>query len=287
MSMVGKICVVTGGTAGIGREMAVGLARKGARLAIVGRDAQKAGVTVRRVEEVGGEADVYLADLAEMGQVRDLAAQLLDRYERVDVLANNAGVATQQASATSDGFDVMMATNHLGPFLLTNLLLDRLVQSGPSRIVNTASESHRHAGQIKLEKAGPDRRRGTVGLFADYGATKLLNVLLTRELAERLRATQVTANCFCPGRVASDLSREDPLFARVERAMAKVKLTYLPEQGARLGITLASDPALAEVSGRFFTTTPGMRFLPPTPRSRNAALRREAWEKSAQLVGLG
>ena len=180
----------------------------------------------------------------------------------------------------------MVATNHLGPFLLTNLLLDRLRASAPARIVVVASEAHRNAERIDLERLAEPRQVSAPRSFRLYGATKLMNILFTQELARRLAGSGVTANCMCPGVVATSLLRERGLITRLGPIAARTPFVRRPEQGARMAVRLATDPELAGVSGRFFTSTPGMRFVPAASPRRDAELQRGLWERSAELVGL-
>ncbi|MEA2348477.1 MAG: retinol dehydrogenase 12, partial [Thermoleophilaceae bacterium] len=204
----------------------------------------------------------------------------------IDVLVNNAGMRTFNPEPSADGYELMMASNHLGPFLLTNLLLDLLEAAAPSRVVITASEAHRFGGAVDLDHLAEPRPVGLRGAEQLYGQSKLMNILFTQELAERLEGTRVSVNCFCPGVVATGLVRDTPLVERAAELLARSPLIRTPEQGARMGIRLATDPALSTTSGRFFTSTPGLRFLPTAGTRTDPAYQVRAWERSAELVGL-
>jgi retinol dehydrogenase 12 len=282
--------VVTGATQGIGREIARGLVDRGAAVTIVARNPARAEATVRELaaSATGGQPpEVVLADLGDLGSVRRAADELRTRYDRIDALVNNAGIVAIRPETSPDGFELMMATNHLGPFLLTNLLLPVLRESGPARIVGTASEAHRFSSPPDPRTLAQLEEFGSAGAQMVYARTKLMNVLSTTELARRLAGTQVTANCFCPGFVATGLSRDlGDRGQRVMRLVSRTPLLRRPEQGARMGLRLVLDPALAGVSGRFFTSTPGARLVPAVASRGNVPLQRELWERSAELVGL-
>jgi NAD(P)-dependent dehydrogenase (short-subunit alcohol dehydrogenase family) len=205
----------------------------------------------------------------------------------VDVLVNNAGVQDLRARLTSDGLDHMLASNYLGPFLLTNLILDRVRAAPVGRIVVVASEAHRSSGRIDpetFEHLGDyNRARG----MRAYGRTKLLDLLFALELARRLEGSRATANALCPGLVATNLVDGKPMLGPVDRLLSKTPLLRTPEQGARMSVRLATDPSLALVTGRFFTSTPGMRFLPPASATRNIGLQGRIWDRTCELVGLG
>jgi retinol dehydrogenase 12 len=289
MATDGKTCVVTGATSGIGRAMATELARRGVRIGLVARDRAKADATVAEIGEAAPDAavDVFLADLSLLAEVRRLAEELHGRYRQVDVLVNNAGVHTYEPQSTSEGYEAMVATNYLGPFLLTNLVAGLLRAAAPSRVVVTASEAHRMARGIKLDRLGKPWRYSRLGSFPAYGATKLMDVLFTQELALRWSGTDVTANCFCPGLVATGLARENRALARAQDVFVRTPLVRDSEQGATMGVRLAADSALAGVSGEFFTSTPGAGLFPAVAARRDPRLQQALWDRTAELVGLG
>jgi NAD(P)-dependent dehydrogenase (short-subunit alcohol dehydrogenase family) len=279
--------VITGATSGIGRAAAQELASQGARLTIVCRDTDKGTRTVAELREAvpGLSADVVHCDLADLESVRRAGFELVDRYDAIDVLINNAGVNDTEPSLTVDGFDHMMASNYLGPFLLTRLVLDRLEAAAPSRIVVVGSEAHRMAGPFDAERFEDLGRYGPVNNNVAYGRTKLLDQLFTNELARRLEGTGVTANSVCPGLVATNLV-DMGLLRPIMQAATRTPLVNTPAEGARLVVRLATDPDLEDVTGRFYTTTPGMRLLPPVPAMLDTRLQRRIWERTEALVGL-
>jgi retinol dehydrogenase 12 len=273
----GKTCLVTGATSGIGKATAARLAELGATVITVARDRargeQAAAAIRRRAPRV--QVEVLTADLSRLGQVRALAAQLHDRHDRLDVLVNNAGVAKFRPQLTPDGLGVTFATNHLGPFLLTNLLLDLLKQSAPARVVTVASDRHKQQRSIPWDDLKP-------GHDCTYKASKLLNILFTHELARRLTGTGVTANCLSPGFVRTELGREATgafgVFLRLARPFQSN-----PEAGAQTPVYLATSPAVTEVSGRYFEkSTPAE----PSALSQDPAAAKRLWQLSTQLSGL-
>jgi retinol dehydrogenase-12 len=289
--MRGTVCdarvVITGATSGIGRATALELARQGARLTIVCRDTDKGSATVTELRNAvpGLSADVVRCDLADFESVRRAGFELVDRYDAIDVLINNAGVNDTESSLTVDGFDHMMASNYLGPFLLTRLVLDRIKAATPSRIVVVGSEAHRMAGPFDPEHFEDLGRYGPVNNNVAYGRTKLLDQLFTNELARRLEGTGVTANSVCPGLVATNLV-DMGVLRPIMKAASRTPLVNTPAEGARLVVHLATDPELEDVTGRFYTTTPGMRLLPPVPAMLDTRLQRRIWERTETLVGL-
>jgi retinol dehydrogenase-12 len=283
----GARVVITGATSGIGRAAALELASQGARLTIVCRDPDKGSATVAELREAvpGSSADIVRCDLADLESVRRAGFELVDRYDAIDVLINNAGVNDTESSLTIDGFDHMMASNYLGPFLLTRLVLDRLTAAAPSRIVVVGSEAHRMAGPLDPERFEDLGRYGPVNNNVAYGRTKLLDQLFTNELARRLEGTGVTANSVCPGLVATNLV-DTGLLRPILRAASRTPLVNTPAEGARLVVRLATDPDLEDVTGRFYTSTPGMRLLPPIPAMLDTRLQRRIWERTETMVGL-
>jgi NAD(P)-dependent dehydrogenase (short-subunit alcohol dehydrogenase family) len=281
-NLEGKTVLITGATAGIGEISARALARMGARVVIVGRSAQKCEATVESIRRESGNPDVeaLVADLSSMSEVRRLAGEFLSKYDRLDVLLNNAGALFATRTETADGFERTFALNHLAYFLLTNLLIDRLKASAPSRIVNVASEAHRFApGGLNFNDLQTEKRyRG----FRVYGASKLANILFTRELDRRLEGTGVTANCLHPGFVATNFTSGNGMLGWVFRRMASL-FAIPPEQGAQTSIYLASSPEVAGVSGGYFD-----KCKPREPQlaGRNDKAARTLWEVSEELTGL-
>jgi NAD(P)-dependent dehydrogenase (short-subunit alcohol dehydrogenase family) len=277
----GRICLVTGATSGIGLETAVGLARKGARLILVARSASRGEASVAAVKAASGNESVELAlaDLASLDSVRALAASVLDRVPSLHVLVNNAGVVNLARETTADGFETTFAVNHLAHFLLTRLLLERMLTSAPARIVNVASEGHRFA-RIDLEDLQTERKK--YSWMRVYGASKLANVLFTFELARRLEGTGVTVNCLHPGAVATRLGMNNGRIGRIVIPLLR-PFFLTPAQGAETSIFLAASDHVAGVTGRYFSR------CAPKPSSRasqDRGLAQELWEASDRLTGL-
>jgi NAD(P)-dependent dehydrogenase (short-subunit alcohol dehydrogenase family) len=280
--MKGKVCVVTGATSGIGEITATALAERGATVVMVCRDKAKA----ERVRETirartGNEhVDVILADLGSFTDIRRAAGDIASNYSRIDVLLNNAGAVNMKRTVTSDGIETTFGVNHLAPFLLTNLLLQKLVESAPARIINVASRAHRWALRLDLED--PEGNRFYNGWLA-YAQSKLCNILFTYELARRLAGSGVTANCLHPGVVTTRFGKNQPgLLNFAVRTAAPFMLT--PEQGARSSIFLATSPTVSNVSGRYFDddTTEARS----TRLSHDRELQRRLWDLSNHMTGL-
>jgi NAD(P)-dependent dehydrogenase (short-subunit alcohol dehydrogenase family) len=283
-----KRVIVTGATSGIGKATALELARRGGHLTIVCRNMEKGKATAGEVETAvpGTSVEVLLADLSELSQVRRIAQEIRARYPIVDILVNNAGVQDLRARLSGDGFDHMLASNYLGPFLLTNLILDRVRAAPTGRIVVVASEAHRMSGPVDPETFEHLGNYNRAGGMRAYGRTKLLDLLFALELARRLKDDRVTANALCPGLVATNLVGGKSMLGPIDHFLSRTPLLRTPEQGARMSVRLATDPSLVGVSGRFFTSTPGMRFLPPAGATRNIGLQGRIWDRTCELVGL-
>jgi retinol dehydrogenase 14 len=280
-TMGGKVVLITGGTGGIGKATAVGLATIGARVGVTGRDlarAQRAAADVRAAS--GNPAvDAFAADMSSQAEVRRLAAAVLDAYPRLDVLINNVGGFWAHRHPTADGLEHTFALNHLAPFLLTNLLLDRLKASAPARVV-TVSSGAQKMGRIEFDDL--QGARNYSGQRA-YNQSKLANVMFTNELARRLEGTGVTATCLHPGVVRTHFGAEDQTrwFAVVSRVVLPVLKT--PAQGAETPIHLASSPDLEGVTGQFFA-----KRKPKTANkvAYDTDMTARLWRVSADLVGM-
>jgi len=278
--MTGRTVLITGGSGGIGRATALGLAAMGAHLAITGRDRGRTEDAAREIRAAGsGQVDTFVADLSCQSQVRRLAGQVLQSLSRIDVLVNNAGGYWNTRHVTADGLERTFAINHLAPFLLTNLLLDRLKNSAPARVV-TVSSNVQANGRIDFEDLQGERSYS--GARA-YNQSKLANVLFTYELARRLQATLVTANALHPGVVRTAFGTEDPgglqrLFIPFVRPFMKA-----PGRGAATSIHLVSAPDLEQVTGRYFATSKPRRS---SRRSYDQAAAARLWQLSADLAGL-
>ncbi len=269
------VVVLTGATRGIGRAAAIELARQGVELSLVGREADRVRETAEEAASAGqsGAIHQHVADLSLMSEVRRLADDLRQRHDRIDVLANNAGALFASRRETSEGFERTFALNHLAPFLLTNLLRDRL---SDGRVLTTTSDAH-GSGRLDLDDLQSERSYQAMRV---YGTTKLCNILFTRELARR--APELHANCFHPGTVRTG-------FAKNENGIWKVLTTLggpffrSPERGARSLVWLATSPQAAELNGEYVVDE---KVKSPTAQAQDDSLAGELWERSAQLVGL-
>jgi len=279
--MAGQTVLVTGGSRGIGRATALGLAAMGAHLAIAGRDRGRTEGAARDIRAAGGGlVDVFVADLSSLAEVRRLAGEVLQSLDRIDVLVNNAGGYWNTRHVTADGLERTFAVNHLAPFLLTNLLLGRLKQSAPARVV-TVSSNVQAIARIDFDDLQGERSYS--GARA-YNQSKLANVLFTYELARRLRGTAVTANALHPGVVRTSFGAEDPggiqrLFTPLMRPFMKA-----PAQGAATSIHVASAPDLQQVTGCYFARGKPRRS---SERSYDQAVAALLWQVSATLIPAG
>jgi retinol dehydrogenase-14 len=278
-SIDGKTVLVTGGTSGIGFEAAISLARLGARITIVGRDAAKAERSAALIGERSGREIAALAcDFSSQASIRKLAAEVLARYPRLDVLVNNAGGVWKSRSLTVDGIESTFAVNHLGYFLLTNLLLDRIVASGPARIVNVASIGHRRAS---MDFADLGYEKGYFVMKA-YMRSKLGNVLFTNELARRLAGRGVTVNSLHPGSVATNIWSGAPGWAKPIITLLLRPFFISAAKGAERVVQLATSPDLDAVTGAYFEDG---RAVTPSRLALDEALAKRLWTVSAELVG--
>jgi retinol dehydrogenase 14 len=278
--MAGKNVLVTGGTAGIGKATAVGLAALGARVAITGRDRVRAEAAAADIRAASGNpaVDVFTADLSAQAEVRRLAGEVLDAYPRLDVLVNNVGGFWAHRHVTADGLEHTFALNHLGPFLLTSLLLDRLTASAPARVVTVSSGAH---AQGRLDFSDLQSTAEYSGQRA-YNASKLANVMFTYELARRLQGTGVTATVLHPGLVRTNFGADDQASFKVLLPLVRPFMKS-PAAGAATSIYLASSAEVEGVTGRYFANR-----KPKTSNktSYDTAAATRLWKVSADLVGL-
>ncbi len=277
--MQGKICMVTGATSGIGLVTAQALAQQGARVIVVGRDPERGAATVRRIVQGTGnpQVELLLADLSAQAQVRQLAGEFQRRFARLDVLVNNAGALFTKRRLSADSIEMTFALNHLGYFLLTNLLLDTLKGSAPARIVNVASDAHQGAEMNFADLQGERRYSG----WRAYCQSKLANIQFTYELARRLEGTGVTANAVHPGFVATRFgSNNRGLFGAFIRVAKLGALS--PERGAETLIYLATSPQVEGVTGRYFVKK---RPVESSRASYDQATAQRLWQLSAELTG--
>lgn len=274
--MEGQRILITGGNSGIGLVASRELARQGAEVILACRDTDK---TKRALESINANAATPAVnlpvDLASLASVRHLAETFLERYDRLDVLINNAGLFPARQQLTADGFEMQIGVNHLSHFLLTNLLLDTLRSSAPARVVTVSSKLHLK-GQIDFDSF---KDVAKYSAQVAYNQSKLANVLFSAELAERLQGSGVTANALHPGGVATDIVRDLPWLVRKLIGMIFIS----PEQGAKTTLMLASDPSLAHTSGAYFDQ--GQR-REPSALTQDELLRQQLWDNSAQAVGL-
>ena len=277
--MEGKVALITGGTSGIGKAAATALAAMGAEVVVTGRKRERGEAALAEVRDAAASERVslMLADLAVQAEVRKLADDFRERHDRLDVLVNNAGLIQSKRTETPDGIELTLAVNHLAPFLLTNLMLDLLKKSAPSRIVTVSSEARRGA-EIDFDDLQSERRYRA---FPVYGMTKKANILFTYELAERLQGTGVVANCLHPGGVNTDFGANNRgpgiLLFRVFKPFMRT-----PEQGADTVIFLASAPEAGQTNGKYLKDR--KEVSPAEPRDQEAQKR--LWEVSEHLTNL-
>jgi NAD(P)-dependent dehydrogenase (short-subunit alcohol dehydrogenase family) len=274
-----RTAIVTGASAGIGLYTALGLAERGMRVIMVGRDRSRTEAAQRLVASHTKTApEIALADFASLAAVRALAETLLARCDRIDVLVNNAGLISPHRASSADGIELTVAVNHLAPFLLTNLLLDRLGASAPARIVTVASTAHRGASLDPATMADPP---GWTPLSA-YGRSKLCNILFTRALARRLGGSGVVAACLHPGVIATDIGNRAGGLAALGWRIAKPFLKSA-RQGAATSLFLATVPDPAPFAGAYVV---GTAIAETDPAACDDRLGERLWTESARLVGL-
>jgi len=267
--------LLTGATRGIGRAAAIELARQGAEVALVGRDAERVSAVAAEAKATGGGAPIHehVADLMLMAEVRRLAEEVRERHGHIDALANNAGALFASRKETSEGFEQTFALNHLAPFLLTNLLRDRL---DGARVVTTSSDAHK-SGRLDLDDLQSQKSYSAMRV---YGTSKLCNILFTRELARR--APELHANCFHPGVVRTGFGKND---GGVWKLLTTLGGPFFrsPERGASSLVWLTTSEQAAELNGAYVQDE---KVLEPTRQAQNEELARGLWERSAELVGL-
>ncbi len=274
--MNGRVCLVTGATAGVGFETALGVAREGAHVVVLGRSAERSRAAVERIRRQTDSETVecVVADLSIQSEVRRVAAEIVERYPRLHVLVNNAGGLFLNGQQSADGIEMTLALNHLAPFLLTRLLLPRLTASAPSRIVNVSSMAHVGA---RIDD-GDLRFPGWTG----YQRSKLANLLFTYDLARRLEGTGVTVNALHPGLVDSEFGKNNRGLFRLVRPLV-YRFAISPAAGARTSVYLACSPEVEGVTGKYF-----VRYSPR--RSSRASYDRAAadrlWQASSAMTGL-
>ena len=278
--MQGKTVLITGANQGIGKAAAAALAKLGAKLVLVCRNADKARAAIADIEQQGArDVDLLVGDMGSRADILRVAAEFKAKHDRLDVLLNNAGVIVPSRRTTVDGIEETLAINHLGYFLLTNLLLDVMKTSAPSRIVSVSSEAHRRG---RMNWNDLEFKTGGYSAWAAYGQSKLANILFTREVARRLEGTRVTANCLHPGVIASGFGST---YGGIAGVLAKVASPFLvtPERGARTSVFLASSPEVEGVTGKYFDKCKERR---PSPEALEDGAPARLWAISEELTGL-
>jgi NAD(P)-dependent dehydrogenase (short-subunit alcohol dehydrogenase family) len=275
--------VITGGNAGIGKETAVGLAQQGAHVIITSRDAARgeaAAGEIRGRSRGAGEVEVMALDLASLASIREFASEFGRRHDRLDVLVNNAGVVLRSRQLTNDGFERTFGVNHLGHFVLTDLLIPQLRAGAPSRVVNVSSHAHKSARDgLDFDDLQAERRYQP---FQVYGRSKLANISFTRELARRLDGSGVTANALHPGFVRSHFGRDGDLGAGMGAGISIAQMFAISsKRGARTSIYLASSPDVADTTGLYYFRCKPAAVSKPAEDDDAA---RRLWSASEDLV---
>jgi NAD(P)-dependent dehydrogenase (short-subunit alcohol dehydrogenase family) len=282
VDMSAKVCIVTGGTSGIGWVTAYRLAQWGATVLLIGRNLERGLVAEERIRRESSNRSVkfFQTDLSVQDQIHQFVEVFLREYDRLNVLVNNAGTTLLTRRLSADGVEMTFAVNHLGHFLLTNLLLDTLIASAPSRVINVSSGSHLRA---RIDFDHLQGEWGYQGLRA-YGQSKLANVLFTYELARRMEGKGVTVNAVHPGFVLTNLARENGwLIHRITRLIMRLK-GISPEEGAETLIYLATSLEVEKVTGKYFYQ---MKPVETSPQSYDIQASLRLWEISEELTGLG
>jgi NAD(P)-dependent dehydrogenase (short-subunit alcohol dehydrogenase family) len=274
-----RVAVVTGASSGIGLHTAIGLASTGMRVVMAGRDRVRTEAAGRLASQRSGSdrIDIALADFSRLGDVRRLADEILAGHDRLDVLVNNAGLFSPHYRLSADGFELTFAVNHLAPFLLTNLLLERLKASAPARILIVASEAHR---RNRIDIGDLTRPRDWT-MSRGYGRSKLCNILFTRELALQLDPDEVVATCLHPGMVATGIGQRGGLLELGWRVLKPFMLS--PEKGAETPVFLATMPDPKHFHGGYVIRK---ALTQPDPAALDSGLARRLWDESARLAGL-
>lgn len=278
IDMTGKLCVVTGANSGIGKETALGLANAGAHVVMMCRNEQRGKKAQRQIKQRSGNerVDLLLVDFASQDSIHQVAAEFKARYSRLDVLVNNAGALFMSRQKSADGIEKTFAVNHLGYFLLTELLLDVIKASAPARIINVSSGAH-YNGEIQFEDI---QLKHSYSAMKAYSQSKLANVHFTYELARRLAGTGVTVNCLHPGFVASNFAKNNGLLAKV--AMLLLRPFAISEaKGAETPLYLAMSPEVKGVTGKYFDNKQVKRSARGT---YNEDISKRLWLLSEQLV---
>ena len=275
------LCIITGATSGVGYQAAKRLSQSGAHLVIICRNKEKAmRVQEELIADYGTRIDVVLADFSRLSEVREAAGRILANYPRIDVLINNAGIHNTHHTLTQDNLETVFCVNHLASFLLTRLLLERIIESAPARIIQVNSQGHRFGG-LDLDDLNWERRRYK-GLKA-YGASKVAQLLTIWELSEKLKGSGVTINAVHPGEVKSNIGMNNGLLYRWYKRYLIWWVLKDPVISGNAIYYLAAAPEMALVSGRFFNLTIDEK---PAPHALDRSLGKRVWSISEELTGL-
>jgi NAD(P)-dependent dehydrogenase (short-subunit alcohol dehydrogenase family) len=276
--MTGRVCLITGGNSGIGKATALGLAKLDATVVIVSRDRDKGEAALLEIRTRSGNknVDAMVCDLSSQDSVRELAHDFRGRYKRLHVLINNAGIFLPKRTVTVDGLEATFATNHLGHFLLTNLLLDLLKANAPSRIINLTSSAH-YGTEMDFEDLQGEKKYS--GYHA-YSQSKLANVLFTYQLAKLLEGTGVTANCLHPGVVRTGFGKDQSGLMNI---LVRIGSPFMmsADGAARAAVYLATSPELEKVTGKFYSKG---KETESSKQSYNTASAERLWKQSAELT---
>ncbi|MFX0137807.1 MAG: SDR family oxidoreductase [Candidatus Hodarchaeota archaeon] len=274
----GKICMITGANSGIGKATALGLAELGVSIIMVCRNRERGESAQQEIIEKTGNknVDLLICDLSSQEQIHKLVSEFKEKYQDLHVLINNAGIVLSKRNLSVDGIEMNFAVNHLAPFLLTNLLIEILKKSAPSRIINVSSGVHRRASLDFDDIQGENKKYGA---FKNYGVSKLAITLFTYELSRKLEGTGVTVNAVHPGVVRSNLGRDLPAFSR------SFQKTFFksPRKGAATSIYLASSPDVEGITGKYFVNKQPKRS---SEESYNEEYAKRLWEISAEMTNL-
>jgi NAD(P)-dependent dehydrogenase (short-subunit alcohol dehydrogenase family) len=276
--MEGKVCLITGANSGIGKETALALAKMNATVVMLCRNKQRGEKAQKEIIEQSKNknVDLLLCDLSSLKDIKNFISEFKNKYEKLHVLINNAGVMLKNRKVSLDGFEMNFAVHVLGPFLLTNLLLDILKESAPSRIINVASAAHKRA-KIDFEDLQSENKK--YRLFSAYGISKLAEILFTYELSRKLEGTKVTANAVHPGVVATNLGRDQSKFSQW---FAK-KFFKSPEEGAQTSIYLASSSEVEGITGKYFINKEPRESSIESYNEENAE---RLWKICEEMTGL-
>ena len=280
--MKNKIALITGATAGIGKETALGIAKTGAKVVLIGRSKAKCEEVAEEIKRAANNENIefLVADLFSLAEIRQVADEFKSKYDRLDILVNNAGAIFDKREVTVDGFEKTFALNHLSYFLLTNLLLDVIKQSEPARIVSVSSVAHTFASKIDFDDLQFERR--SYSGFSVYGASKLMNILFTYELARRLKDTKITANCLHPGGVATNFGDNTGGFLKMFVWLFKNTFAISSAKGAETSVYLATSPEVENVTGKYFDSK---KTKDSSKISHDENLQKRLWEVSEKIVG--